>query len=300
MRPEASAAMTIAVTGSSGLVGSALTSRLMNDGHRVVRLRREKGSERFCPAAENRSDPFLPDAVVHLAAEPIAGGRWNPAKKRRIRDSRVEGTRSLCQALAEQAPPPRVLVCASAVGFYGNRGDELLDETSGPGEGFLAEVVQAWEQAARPAVQCGIRVVFLRFGMVLSSQGGALGKMLKPFRFGLGGRIGDGRQYWSWITLDDAVGTVCHALNTVGLAGPVNAVAPHAVTNAAFTAALGQVLRRPTFARLPAWVARILFGQMADELLLASARVVPRRLTETGYAFRQAELLTALGQMLGR
>jgi uncharacterized protein (TIGR01777 family) len=290
--------MTIGLTGASGLVGSALTPRLLADGHQVVRLRRESGSGLFLPAAENGPAPFLPDAVIHLAGEPIASGRWNAAKKRRIRDSRVAGTRALCQTLAEQAPPPRVLVCASAVGFYGNRGDELLDEESGPGDGFLAEVVQNWEQAARLAIERGIRVVCLRFGMILSRQGGALGKMLRPFRYGLGGRIGDGRQYWSWITLDDALGAVCHALTTDSLVGPVNAVAPQAITNADFTAALGHVLGRPTFAHLPAWVARLVFGQMADELLLASARVLPRRLAETGYVFRHGELFAALRHLL--
>ncbi len=297
---ETSAGMTIGITGASGLVGSALVPRLLADGHHVVRLRRETGSERFLPTVEDRSAPFSPDAVVHLAGEPIASGRWTVAKKRRIRDSRVEGTRALCQTLAEQDRPPRVLVCASAIGFYGNRGDELLDEGSGPGEGFLAKVVQSWEQAARPAVERGIRVVALRFGMILSRQGGALGKMLGPFRYGLGGRIGNGRQYWSWIALDDALGVVCHALTTDSLAGPVNAVAPQAVTNADFTAVLGQVLGRPTFAHLPAWAARAIFGQMADDLLLASARVVPRRLTDTGYVFRQGDLRGALGHSLGR
>jgi uncharacterized protein (TIGR01777 family) len=296
---EASAGMTIGITGASGLVGSALAPRLLADGHQVVRLRREKGSGLFLPAAENRLAPFLPDAVIHLAGEPIASGRWNTAKKRRIRDSRVEGTRDLCQALAQQESPPHVLVCASATGFYGNRGNELLDEESGPGEGFLAEVVQSWEQSARPAVERGIRVVCVRFGMILTRQGGALGKMLGPFQYGLGGRIGNGRQYWSWIALDDALAAVCHALTTSSLVGPVNVVAPQAITNADFTAALGRVLGCPTFAHLPAWAARLVFGQMADELLLASARVVPRRLMETGYLFRHGELLAALGHLLG-
>ncbi len=295
---EASAGMTIGITGASGLVGSALTPRLLADGHQVVRLRREPGSGRFLPAAESPSAPVSLDAVIHLAGEPIASGRWNAAKKRRIRESRVEGTQALCQALAKQAPPPHVLVCASATGFYGDRGDELLDEASGPGEGFLAEVVQSWEQSAGRAVERGIRVVSVRFGMILTRQGGALGKMLRPFQYGLGGRIGDGRQYWSWIALDDALAAVCHALTTSSLVGPVNVVAPQAITNAGFTAALGRVLGRPTFAHLPAWAARLVFGQMADELLLASARVVPRRLTETGYLFRHGELLAALGHLL--
>ena len=290
--------ITIAITGASGLVGSALVPRLTAAGHRVLQLQRQKETESFLPPAEDQSNPFTPDAVVHLAGEPIATGRWNQAKKASIRGSRVEGTRALCEMLTRLGHPPRVLVCASAIGFYGDRGDELLDEQASPGRGFLAEVVQAWEASAQPAMQHGIRVVFLRFGMILSMRGGALAKMLPPFRYGLGGRIGSGRQYWSWIALDDAVGAVCHALTTDGLSGPVNAVAPQAVTNAEFTAALGRAPGRPTFAAVPAWATRAALGQMADELLLASARVVPRRLTETGYTFRYSEIAAALRRLL--
>lgn len=289
MAAQACSEMRIGITGSSGLVGSALAPLLIAAGHQVTPLGRTGGS--FAPVA-----PF--DAVVHLAGEPIASGRWNAAKKLRIRNSRVEGTRALCQALARLDCPPRTIVCASAIGFYGNRGDELLNEESGPGDGFLPEVVQAWEQAARPAIERGIRVVFLRFGMILSPRGGALSKMLGPFRCGLGGQIGNGRQYWSWIALDDAVGAVRHALTTDILSGPVNAVAPQPATNAEFTSALGRALGRSTLAHLPAWAARTLFGQMADELLLASARAVPRQLMETGYVFHCPELDDALRHLL--
>lgn len=281
--------MRIGITGSSGLVGSALMPLLIAAGHQVTPLRRADGS--FSPVS-----PF--DAVVHLAGEPIAPGRWTPAKKHRIRNSRVEGTLALCQALARLDCPPQTLVCASAVGLYGSRGDEPLNEQSGPGNGFLPEVVQAWEQAARPAIERGIRVVFLRFGMILSPRGGALASMLAPFRCGLGGRIGTGRQFWSWLTLDDALGAICHALTTDSLAGPVNVVAPEPVTNAEFTAALGRALGRPALAHIPAWTARLMFGQMADELLLASASVVPRRLLETGYVFQYPELYDALRHLL--
>lgn len=281
--------MKIGITGSSGLVGSALMPLLIAAGHQVTSLHRAGGS--FSPVA-----PF--DAVVHLAGEPIAPGRWSVAKKQRIRSSRVEGTLALCQALARLDCPPKTLVSASAIGFYGSRGDEQLNEQSGPGNGFLPEVVQAWEQAAKPAIERGIRVVFLRFGMILSPRGGALASMLGPFRCGLGGRIGTGRQYWSWIALDDALGAISHALATDSLAGPVNVVAPESVTNAQFTAALGIALGRPTLAHVPAWTARVMFGQMADELLLASASVVPRRLIETGYVFEYPELDDALRHVL--
>lgn len=283
--------LAVGVTGSSGLVGTALLSQLAESGCETVRLAR--------PLNGRIHLPKILDAVVHLAGEPIANERWTEAKKARILASRVEGTRILCESLAQVEPPPQTLVCASAIGFYGNRGDEVLDEESGSGRGFLADVARAWEAATRPAVERGIRVVCLRFGMILSPQGGALAKMLPPFRCGVGGRIGSGQQYWSWITLDDAVEIVCHALTTATLSGPVNAVAPQAVTNAEFTAALGRVLGRPTLAAVPAWAARIAFGQMADELLLASARVAPRRLQETGYVFRYGEIDAALRHLLG-
>jgi len=280
----------VGITGSSGLLGTALFSRLSESGYETIRLPR--------PTASGYHLTRILDAVVHLAGEPVGNERWTEAKKARIRASRVDGTRALCKSLAQVEPSPQVLICASAVGFYGNRGNEVLEEQSPAGRGFLADVAQAWEEATQPAIECGIRVVRLRFGMILSAQGGALAKMLMPFRCGLGGRIGTGQQYWSWIALDDAVEVVCHALATKTLAGPVNAVAPQAVTNAEFTAALGRAIGRPTFTPLPAWAARIALGQMADELLLASARVVPRRLHETGFVFRYGNLDAALRHIM--
>jgi uncharacterized protein (TIGR01777 family) len=238
--------------------------------------------------------------VVHLAGANIAAGRWTPARKAEIRDSRVEGTRSLCQALARLAHPPQVLASASAVGFYGDRGTETLTEESVAGTGFLPGVCQAWEAAAEPATRVGIRVVHLRFGMILSPAGGALRKMLLPFRLGGGGRVGSGAQFVSWIAIDDVLGAIEHVLREESLHGPVNVVAPESVTNAEFTRSLGRVLRRPTLIPLPAFAARLAFGEMADALLLASARVMPARLRASGYRFRFPELEGALRHLLGR
>lgn len=239
------------------------------------------------------------DAFVHLAGENIAAGRWTRARKARIRDSRVKVTRRLCESLAGLSQPPKVLVSASAVGYYGDRGEEVLTEESPAGMGFLSEVCRGWEAACEPAVQKGIRVVNLRTGMVLSAAGGVLPRMLLPFRMGLGGRIGSGRQFMSWIDLDDLVGVIFHALTCDTLAGPVNAVAPNPVINLEFTRTLGRVLRRPTFFCVPAWALRLALGEMADELLLASARVAPARLAASGYVFRYPELEGALRHVLG-
>jgi uncharacterized protein (TIGR01777 family) len=234
---------------------------------------------------------------VHLAGENIAE-RWTPAKKVQIRDSRVKGTELLSKTLAGLSSPPAVLVSASAVGYYGDRGEEPLTDDSAPGRGFLAEVCQAWEAATEPARERGIRVVRLRLGVVLSAAGGALAKMLPPFRLGLGGRLGSGRQYVSWIALGDVVGSIQHAIVTGGLQGATNAVAPRAVTNQEFTKTLGKVLARPTAIPLPAFAARLMFGEMADELLLASARVQPAKLLASGYQFRHPELEAALRHLL--
>jgi uncharacterized protein (TIGR01777 family) len=240
------------------------------------------------------------DAVVHLAGENIAAGRWTSARKAEIRQSRVEGTRRLCEALARLAQPPRVFVSASAIGFYGDRGAQTLTEESGAGSGFLPDVCREWEAATEPASQAGIRVVNLRFGMVLSPAGGALQKMLPPFKLGLGGRIGSGAQFMSWIAIDDAVGAIHQALSAESLRGPVNAVAPTPVTNAEFARTLARILRRPAFMPVPQFAARLAFGEMADALLLASARVMPVRLQESGYHFRFPELEGALRHMLRR
>jgi uncharacterized protein (TIGR01777 family) len=298
--------MRVAITGSRGLVGSALIPFLTTGEHQVVRLVRgrvERSGDVPWDPVRGLADPSACeglDAVVHLAGESIAAGRWTPARKAEIRRSRAEGTRHLCQDLLRLARPPRVLLSASAVGFYGDRGDELLCEESGAGSGFLAEVCREWEAAAEAAAEAGIRVVQLRFGMILSPAGGALRKMLLPFRLGLGGRIGTGTQWMTWIALDDAIGIADHALRTDALRGPVNVVAPAPATNAEFTRVLARVLRRPALLPLPAFAARIAFGEMADKLLLASARALPTRLQETGYRFRLPDLEGALRYLLGR
>ena len=240
------------------------------------------------------------DAVVHLAGENIAGAPWSQERKKTIRDSRVVGTRFLCDSLLRLERPPETLVSASATGYYGDRGEEILREESGPGEGFLAEVCRDWEEATGEAVRKGMRVVNLRIGMVLSAEGGALAKMLPTFRAGAGGRVGSGRQYMSWIALPDLVDAIRHAIATDSLRGPVNAVSPHPVTNREFTKTLGHVLGRPTVAFLPAFAARLLFGEMADELLLASARVEPAKLLASGYRFRLPEVEGAIRYLLGR
>jgi len=239
-----------------------------------------------------------PDAVVHLAGENIAAGRWTERQKARIRDSRVKGTRLLCDLLARYSPPPKALVCASAVGYYGDRGDEILKEESASGSDFLSDVCGEWEAATQTAVERGIRVVNLRIGVVLSPLGGALAKMLTPFKLGAGGVIGSGRQYMSWIALDDAVRAFHFALTNQSLHGPVNAVAPNAVTNRDFTRTLGRVLSRPTVFPMPAFAARLAFGEMADALLLASTRVQPARLLAGGFTFRYPDLEGALRHLL--
>ncbi|MCI0655527.1 MAG: TIGR01777 family oxidoreductase [Acidobacteria bacterium] len=299
--------MKILVSGSNGLVGSSLMPALSDKGHQVVRLVRglspAVGSEIAWDPEGGRLDPALLtgfDAIVHLAGEAIAARRWTQAQKDRIRESRVKGTRLLCEAIAGLSAPPRTLLSASAIGYYGDRGEQVLGEESPPGQGYLSEVCQAWEAATEPAAHKGIRVVCLRFGIILSPAGGALAKMLPPFSMGAGGILGSGRQYMSWISLDDAVGAVLQALETSPLRGPVNVVAPHAVTNALFTKTLGRVLSRPTFFPMPAFAARMVFGEMADALLLSSARVEPKRLLASNYPFRHRELEPALRHLLRR
>ncbi len=269
----------------------------------IVRLVRGRAQN----AAQVSWDPLAPvsptavsgfDAVVHLAGESVVG-RWTEEKRRAIRESRVEGTRNLATALAHCEAKPRVLVCASAVGFYGNRGDEPLREESPAGQGFLPEVCREWEDASRIAAEAGIRTVNVRIGLVLSPKGGALGNMLKPFKLGLGGRIGSGQQWWSWIHVDDIEGGIQHAMGTDSLSGPVNFVAPNPVRNAEFTKVLASVLRRPAFFPVPEFALRLAFGKMAaEELLLASQRVEPGKLNASGYTFRFRELRAALENLV--
>ncbi len=296
----------VAVSGSSGLIGSVLVPFLTAGGHGVRRLLRGQPD----PGASGLSLPTSPgdvdpadyeglDAVVHLAGENVAARRWTSERKQRILRSRVRLTRHLCALLARLDHPPKVLVCASAVGIYGNRGDRPIDEDDPPGGGFLADVCRQWEAATSPATECGIRVVSARFGMVLSPRAGALVPMLRPFRLGLGGPLGNGRQYWSWISVDDAIGAIHHLLWADELEGPINLVSPTPVTNRQFVKTLGRVLRRPAFCRVPAVGLRMLIGQMADEMVLSSTRVAPRRLEAAGYRFRHATLEDALRHLLG-
>lgn len=296
----------VAVSGASGLVGSRLCSGLEAQGHRVSRLvRREptKGSgEVLFDASRNligASSLEGVDAVVHLAGEPVAAGRWTAARKRRIRDSRVIGTRLIAETLAGLDTSPSVLVNASAIGFYGDRGDEILDETSEPGEGFLPETCVAWEAATAPAEAAGVRVVRFRIGVVLSAEGGALAKMLPIFRAGLGGKTGDGGQWMSWISIDDLVEMLVYAVSTESLSGSVNAVGLEPVRNSEFTRTLAGVLHRPAFVAVPEFAVRTLFGEMGQELLLSSTRVLPRRLKQAGFEFRHPTLQMALRAVLG-
>jgi uncharacterized protein (TIGR01777 family) len=299
--------MNVIISGSSGFIGSAVTAELTHAGHRVGRLIRDANAHQpgtilWNPATGNLDSNELEgaDVLIHFAGESVAGGRWTVAKKKRIRESRVQGTRLLSQAIARLTPGPQVFIVASAVGYYGDRGDEQLTEDSSLGSGYLADVCRAWELAASAAREAGIRVVHLRFGMVLSFHGGALPKMLLPFKLGLGGVIGSGRQYVSWITLGDAVRAVQFAMQTPALRGPVNVVAPQPVTNREFTKALGQALHRPTLFPLPAFAARLAFGQMAEEVLLAGARVQPQRLQAAGFQFQQPELAAAFQTILDK
>jgi len=293
----------VLVSGASGPIGAALLPSLKASGWYVVRLVRgqaeDDGQVSWDPGA-----PIAPeavsgfDAVIHLAGESIFG-RWTAAKKRKIRDSRVVGTANLAGALAHAEQKPKVLVCGSAIGYYGNRGDEALSEQSAAGTGFLAEVCREWEEAATPAVQAGIRTAHLRTGIVLSPNGGALGAMLLPFKMGLGGRTGDGRQWMSWIDVQDMVGGIHHILKS-DQQGPVNMVAPRPVRNAEFAATLAIVLGRPAILPMPGFAAKLVFGEMGEELLLGSQKVEPGKLIAGGYPFRYRELRASLEGMMRR
>jgi uncharacterized protein (TIGR01777 family) len=293
---------TIAITGASGMVGSALVPFLTTGGHRVRTIGRGAASAvRWDPARGALDGAALDgvDAVVHLAGENV-GARWTAARRRAIVDSRLQGTRLIAETIARMPRKPEVLVSASAIGIYGVRGDEWLDESSTLGDDFLAEVGRQWEAATAPAREAGVRVVHLRIGIVLAAGGGALGKMLLPFQLGVGGVLGTGRQWMSWISREDLIGAIHHAIQTPALTGAVNAVAPTPVTNREFTAGLGQVLRRPTIAPVPDVVLRMLFGEMAEGTVLASQRVRPTALEGSGFSFLHRTLDDALRFELGR
>jgi uncharacterized protein (TIGR01777 family) len=296
--------MKILITGSHGLVGKALISELVKDGHEIVSLVRHKseGASEIEWHPNQRSidservSGF--DVVVHLAGESIASGRWTDEKKRKIRESRVDGTTLLSRALAQSSKAPAAFISASAIGYYGNRADELLNEKSAPGNDFLAEVCVAWERATGEAEARGVRTVHARFGIILDQEGGALAKMLTPFRMGVGGRIGDGKQWMSWIALVDVLKGLKFVIENESIAGPVNFVAPNPVTNGEFTKTLGDALSRPTLFPMPSFAVRLAFGEMADALLLSSAKVEPKRLQESGYRFEFENLQPALAAIL--
>jgi uncharacterized protein len=291
----------ILVSGVSGPIGKALLPELRKRGH-VIRLVRGRvtGNDQI---SWNPAQALPPqqvegfDIVIHLAGETIVG-RWNAAKKARIRDTRVQGTKTLVESLTKTAHPPRVFICASAIGYYGDRGDELLREESAPGSDFLAQVCREWETATQPATNAGIRTVNTRFGVILSRDGGALPKMLPPFRMGVGGRIGTGRQWMSWIHIADVVGAIEHALDNPSVSGAVNVVGPNPAMNAEFTRTLARALHRPAIFPMPSFAARLAFGEMGDALLLASQRVEAAKLTANGYRFQFEDLSAALAALL--
>ena len=293
--------LTVAMTGASGLVGTELTALLKSLGHSVVPITRKSSGSTgnaivWDPARGVLNPQQLEsvNAIVHLAGENIAAGRWTAALKERIRKSRVEGTRALVQSLAGLQHRPQTLVCASAIGYYGDRGDEVLTESSAAGSGFLAEVCSAWETEAMAAANMDMRVVCLRIGVVLSPKGGALAKMLLPFKLGAGGVIGSGKQYWSWIGMNDLVRAIAFCVENENIRGPVNAVSPKALNNYDFTKTLGTILHRPTVVPMPAFVAKLVLGEMAEALLLSSARVIPETLQAHGFQFAQPDLKCCL------
>jgi uncharacterized protein len=302
---ESLQSQTVIVTGATGLVGKPLVASLEQAGATVVRgvrrPAREPAREMYWNAEAGEIESGKLEgaaAVVHLAGENVAARRWTAAFKQELRDSRIKGTRLIAEAIAHAAVKPRAFICASAIGYYGNRGDERLTESSPRGDDFLANLCRDWEAACQPARDAGVRVVNARIGVVLSPNGGALRKMLTPFKLGVGGKMGDGRQFMSWISLDDVVAALHYLVESPTISGPVNLTSPHPATNAEFTKALGRVLSRPTVLSMPAPAARLLFGEMADETLLSSARIMPQVLADAGFRFRYAELEPALRHLL--
>jgi uncharacterized protein len=293
--------MRILISGSHGLIGRAVITALVQAGHLSISLQRSSvpstpNTPLWDPIRRNSWDSDIGpvDAVIHLAGENLAAHRWSPEVKRRLHTSRVTGTEQLCKHLASLDKKPGVFIAASAIGYYGNRGDEVVSEDSPRGEGFLSELCRDWEAACQPAIDAGIRVVNMRFGMVLARNGGALNKLVPVFKFGLGGQLGSGRQWMSWIALDDLVAVIIQSLTDRRIAGPVNVVSPNPVTNSEFTHSLGKVLKRPAIFTVPAFILRAVWGEMADEMLLASIRVEPKKLNDNGLRFKYPNLETAL------
>lgn len=296
--------MNILVTGSNGFIGTPLTDKLKEKGHEVYSLSRSRKDDpkifHWNPddGTIELDESIHFDAVIHLAGEGIANKRWSESQKKKIRDSRVNGTTLLAEKVASLEHKPSVFICASAIGYFGDRGDEELTESSPPGDSYLADVCQEWENSTRVAEEAGIRVAHTRFGIVLGSGGGALQKMLTPFKMGVGGNMGSGNQYWSWIALDDVVHILIYALENDQISGPVNCVSPQPLTNREFTKVLGKVLHRPTMFPMPGFAAKLALGEMADELLLCSAKVIPQKLNQSDYTFQYSDLEEALKSMI--
>ncbi len=302
--------MRILVSGSTGFLGTALVESLEGQGHSIARLVRPETSQKSAAGVRAESVSWDPvagqfdaagaegtDVLIHLAGASIAGGRWSVSRKKLLRTSRIDATRHLVGALAKLQRPPRAIVAASAIGYYGNRGDETVTEASAPGNDFLARLCQEWEAETARGAGFGARVVNLRFGIILAAHGGALPRMAMPFKFGAGGRLGDGRQWMSWLTLRETISIIQFALATPGLTGPVNAVAPNPVRNSEFTSVLAKTLHRPALFPAPAFALRLALGEMADALLLISQKVMPSKLADSGYAFLQPNLAGALADV---
>jgi len=295
--------MNIFVTGASGLVGSELCPKLSQLNYKVTKLNREsKSLQPHSPEwnidLKKNNQKISADAYIHLAGENIAAKRWSKKQKNTIYESRIRGTKNLVDQIVNSPVKPKTFICASAIGYYGDRGVELLDENSAPGQDFVSKVCYDWEQTTKPLQDMGIRVINLRFGVILSKNGGALKKMLTPFKFGLGGMIGSGQQKFSWVSIEDVINAIIYIMDKPNIVGAVNITSPNPVSNEVYTKTLGKVLKRPTFFTMPAFICRLLFGEMADELLLSSQSVMPKKLIQNGFSFTHLEIESALTKIL--